>query len=101
MAESVRPAEIKDYFLKINRWMTSALMLLLIIVSLIFWVTKSVTLENSSLWIGAALMLLAVVFYQLPFISYLLTRAYFKQQEQTDSALLNCGWRQFKARLDL
>ena len=101
MAEAVRPAEIKDYFLKINRWMTSALMLLLIIVSLIFWATKSVTLENSSLWIGAALMLLAVVFYQLPFISYLLTRAHFKQQEQTDSALLNCGWRRFKAGLDL
>ena len=101
MTESVRPAEIKDYFLKINRRMTTGLILLLIIVSLIFWATKSVTLENSSLWIGAALMLLAIVFYQLPFISYLLTRAHFRQQQQTDSALLNSGWSQFKASLDL
>ena len=101
MTKLIRPAEIKDYFLKINRLMTLSLILLLLAASLVFWLTKAVTLENSSFWIGSAFMLLAIVFYQLPYLSYLLTRAHFNQHGETDSELLNSGWNQFKNSLDL
>jgi drug/metabolite transporter (DMT)-like permease len=93
-------ADVRQYFLKINRTLTTSLVTILIAVSAVFWYTKTVTLENSSFWIGAAFMLLAVVFYQLPYVSYLLTRRYFDNADRCGIEILDSGWKAFKQWLD-
>lgn len=96
MTSKIKPTDVKDYFLKINRTLTLSLVSILIIASAIFWYTKAVTLDNSSLWIGAVFMILALLFYQLPYISYLYTRRHFKKERESDPEILISGWMQFK-----
>ncbi len=94
------PADVKQYFFKTNRIMTTGLVIILIVVSAIFWYTKAVTLESSSLWIGAALMLLAIIFYQLPFVSFLLTRRHFEEADRNGIEILDAGWKTFRKWLE-
>ncbi|MDW3094403.1 MAG: hypothetical protein R8G33_01890 [Gammaproteobacteria bacterium] len=93
---SNNPADVKQYFLKINRNLTSGLVAVLIVASALFWYTKVVTLENSSFWIGAAFMLLAIVFYQLPFVSFLLTRRHFDSVDRSNIEILDADWKTFR-----
>ena len=92
--------DVKQYFLKTNRALTISLVSILIMVSALFWYTKAVTLENSSFWIGAALMLLAVLFYQLPYVSYLLTRRHFGGTDHSGIEILNSDWKSFRQWLE-
>lgn len=94
------PADVKKYFLKINRLLTTSLVAILIVASTLFWYTKAVTLENSSLWIGAAFMLLAVLFYQLPYVSFLLTRRHYDGVDHNGIEILDAGWKTFKKWLE-
>ncbi len=94
------PEGVKQYFLKTNRTVTTSLVAILIVVSAIFWYTKAVTLENSSSWIGAAFMLLAVLFYQLPRVSYLLTRRHFDSADRNGLEILDAGWKAFRHWLE-
>tara|TARA_R110002096_G_scaffold109088_16_gene238835 strand:+ start:634 stop:933 length:300 start_codon:yes stop_codon:yes gene_type:complete len=94
------PADVKQYFIRINRTLTTSLVAILIAVSAVFWYTKTATLENSSFWIGAAFMLLAVVFYQLPYVSYLITRRHFGQADRVGLEILDTGWKPFKQWLE-
>ena len=94
------PADIKQYFLKTNRILTISLVAILIVASALFWYTKAVTLENSSFWIGAAFMLLAVLFYQLPYVSYVLTRRHFESADRTGLEILDSSWKTFKQWLE-
>ena len=100
MNNITRPTDIKDYFLKTNQMLTLGLILILVLVSGIFWYTNTVTIENSSLWIGAAFMMLALIFYKLPYISYLWTRRHFNQEELSRPEILGYNWSQFKSWLD-
>ena len=94
------PADVKQYFIKTNRTLTTSLITILLVVSAVFWYTKTVTLENSSFWIGAAFMLLAVVFYQLPRVSFLITRRHFQKEDRSDIEILDSGWKPFRQWLE-
>ena len=93
---SFTPNDVKQYFFKLNRGLTGGLILVLIIASLIFWYTKTLTLQSSSSLIGAAFILLAVLFYQIPYISFLLTRRHFSEHEKTGIEILDSDWKTFK-----
>jgi hypothetical protein len=92
--------DVKQYFLKLNRNLTTSLVAILLAVSAVFWYTKAVTLENSSIWIGAAFMLLAVLFYQLPYVSYLLTQRHFESADRSSIEILYSDWKAFRRWLD-
>ena len=94
------PADVKKYFMKINRLLTSSLVSILIIISVVFWYTETVTVENSSFWIGAAFMLLALIFYQLPYVSFLVTRHHYAGQDWSGIEILGSGWRTFRQWLE-
>ncbi len=80
----------------LNRMLTAGLILILILASLIFWVTEALPLHSSSSVIGLAFMLLAVIFYQLPYISFLLTRRHFADSDRSGIEILDAGWKTFK-----
>ena len=93
---TITQTDIKQYFIITNRRLTASLVALLLAVSVVFWYTKAVTLENSSVWIGAAFMLLAVLFYQLPYVSYLLTVRHFESADRNGIEILDAGWKTFR-----
>ena len=89
--------EIKNYFLNLNKTLTIALVAVLVSVSAVIWYTNVITIQNSSSLIGASFMVLAVLFYQLPYISYLLTRRHFKADAGKQGAeILSSDWKTFK-----
>ncbi len=94
------PNDVKQYFLQLNRALTVGLIIILIIASMVFWYTESLSLQSSSSLIGAAFMLLAVLFYQLPYISFLLTRRKFSAENKQGIEILDSGWKVFKKWLE-
>jgi membrane protein YdbS with pleckstrin-like domain len=92
--------QIKAQFLKTNRNLTFALLLLVIAASAIFWLYGVDVQGASSVVTGLVLLVLAVVFYKLPHISYLIMK--YRQQNsaiQTKS-ILDDGWTAFKRWLE-
>ena len=67
---------------------------------MVFWYKDLLSLQNSSLSIGTAFMLLAVLFYQLPYISYHLTRRKFADEDRQGIEILDSDWKVFKKWLD-
>ena len=97
MNSTTNLAEIKNYFLNLNKMLTLALVAALVCASTIIWYTKVITIQNSSSLIGASFMVLAVIFYQLPYISYLLTRRRFKTDKSKQGIeILTSDWKTFK-----
>lgn len=92
--------DVKNYFLQINRRLTLGLIALLVIVSMIFWYTGQLSLQNSSSLIGAGFMLLAVIFYQMPYVSFLITRRKFANHNRQGIEILDAGWKVFRKWLD-
>ncbi len=92
--------DVKNYFLATNRSITVSLVVILIVVSAYFWYTQTVTLENASFWIGAAFMLLAVLFYQIPYVSFLITRRHFSSADRHGIEILDSGWKAFRQWLE-
>ena len=89
--------EIKDYFLSMNRTLTLALVAVLVCVSAGIWYTQIITIQNSSSLIGLSFMIIAVLFYQLPYISYLITRRHFRDiQNHQGAEILTSDWKAFK-----
>lgn len=97
---SCSPHVVKQYFLNINRSLTIGLIFILIVASVSFWYTDTLRLQNSSTIIGAAFMLIAVIFYQLPYISFLLTRKHFADENREGIEILDSGWKTFRQWLD-
>ncbi len=93
-------AQIKTYFFKVNRRITAGLIAVLIASSVFFWYTGDLSVENSSVLIGSVLMLLAVVFYQIPFISFLLTRRHFDKHDHIGLEILEADWKTFRKWLE-
>lgn len=94
------PNDVKQYFLRINRLLTAGLLLILMVASLIIWYTNALPLKESSIQIGASFMLLAVLFYQLPYVSFLLTRRHFAAEDRQGIEILDSGWSAFKQWLN-
>lgn len=94
------PNDVKQYFIQINRLLTGILLLILVIASLIIWYTDALPLRDSSVQIGASFMLLAVVFYQLPYVSFLITRRHFASEDRQGIEILDSGWGAFKQWLN-
>ena len=99
MATDITSAKIRDYFYKLNKTLTMGLIMILIIASALFWYTGVVTIQNSSFWIGLAFMLVAVLFSQIPHISFLITRNHFSNQK-SEVDILNSSWKGFKNWLE-
>lgn len=97
---SYSPEDVKQYFLKLNRSLTGGLIVVLIIASLVFWYTDTFSLHSSSTLIGLVFMILAVIFYQLPYFSYLLTRRRFSSKDRQGIEILDSGWKVFKQWLN-
>ena len=63
MTKRAQEDEIKRNFYQINRLLTLGLVGLIILISVFFWYTGYAAVEDTSLWIGLALMVMAVIFY--------------------------------------
>lgn len=97
MPSSLLDVEFKNKFQNTNRMMTMGLVSLLIIISVIFWMLGYESGGQTSVWIGSILMLLAVVFYKLPHLSFILTKKKFQQgQNGPDDEHLYADWPTFK-----
>ena len=100
MSNQVSNKQIIEYFFNINRILTIGLVLILAIISTLLWLS-SVSLQSISIWVGIVLMLVAVVFYRIPWFSYLLTRKHFIKLEILNNEVLNSGWVSFKKWLEI
>lgn len=100
MPNQISAKQIKEYFFHINRTLTIGLVLILVFVSAMFWLL-GVSMQNISTWVGITLMLLAVVFYQIPRFSYQLTKKHFHNQGEFSDDVLNSGWEKFKKWLEI
>ena len=100
MPNQISAKQIKEYFFNINRTLSVGLVLMLVIVSAVFWL-MGISMQNISTWVGIVLMLLAVVFYQIPRISYQLTKKHFLNQGEFSDEVLNSGWAKFKKWLEI
>ena len=99
MATDITPAKVREYFLRMNKTLTMSLIIALVIASALFWYTGLATIQDSSFWIGLAFMLLAVLFSQIPHISFLLTQHHFSGQKN-QVEVLNLSWKGFKNWLE-
>ena len=97
MPSSLENVEFKNKFMRTNRKLTMALVLIVIVCSVLFWLLGYESGGETSVWIGSALMLLAVLFYKLPHLSFMLTKKQFiaaGQSTKDDHVLAN--WQTFK-----
>ncbi len=92
-------AAIKTTFLKINRALTAGLVVLIIISLTVLWLLD-VDLEAQSTLLGSVLMVLAVVFYQIPRLAYRLTQQQFNQSTGVNEQILKQDWPAFRRWLD-
>ena len=90
--------EIKTYYLSLNRTLTLALVAMLVCVSAFIWYTDAISIQSSSSVIGLSFMFMAVVFYKLPHISYLLIRRRYKNVQNLQGVeILASDWKTFKS----
>ncbi len=90
---------IKDYFVSTNRHLTLGLVLMIILIMTVLWFFE-VNLEGRSAVLGLVLMILAVVFYQIPRLAYRLTRNQFKTLTGPNKQIIEQDWPAFKTWLD-
>jgi len=90
---------IKNYFVSTNRNLTLGLVLIIIFVMTVLWFFE-VDLEGQSAMLGLVLMILAIVFYQIPRLAYRLTRKQFKTLTGPNKQILEQDWSAFKVWLD-
>ena len=90
---------IQQYFYKMNRILTWSLVVLLALVSAIFWLLGYASTDVYSIEIGLVFMGLAVVFYKLPYVSYWVTKRRFRAH-QTAAGLLDGDWKSFRTWID-
>lgn len=88
--------KLKTQFLAINRNLTLGLLLLVIAFSVIFWSLGVDVQGTSSVATGLVLIVLAVVFYKLPYLSFLLMKARRQDNSTSPRSLLDDGWPAFK-----
>ncbi|MEM8843795.1 MAG: hypothetical protein AAGB35_02020 [Pseudomonadota bacterium] len=99
MSDTVSNNQIKEYFLNVNRMLTIGLVFLLVVISALFWLL-GISMQDISIWVGMAFMLLAVVFYRIPRLSYSLTKKHFLNHKALDDNILNSDWGRFKKWLE-
>lgn len=99
MAKRSDQEEIKHCFYQMNRVLTWTLVVLVALVSATFWYLGYAATDKYSTRIGLVLMGLAVIFYKLPYISYLFTKRRYKHS-QAAPGILDQGWKSFNSWLD-
>ena len=92
--------QIKEDFYRINRFLTLGLLGVIILASILFWRTGIASIEKYSIWIGLIFMGLAILFYKLPHISYLILRRRSTALNSAECANLCSGWNSFKTWLE-
>lgn len=92
-------AAIKTTFLNINRALTAGLIALIIISLTVLWLLD-VDLEAQSTLLGSVLMVLAVIFYQIPRIAYRMTQRQYRQLSGINEQILKQDWPAFRRWLD-
>lgn len=85
--------QIKEQFNRLNRRVSLSIAMLTLLISLLLWKLGYTSGGEQSLWIGIALMSLAVVFGKIPHICFILMR---KQADVQGHDLLKMNWSAFK-----
>lgn len=88
--------KIKIQFLATNQYLTLGLLLLVIVCSAIFWWMGVDVQGKSSVFTGLVLLVLAVVFYKLPYLSYILMKYRYQGDDIPTKSILDDGWPAFK-----
>jgi hypothetical protein len=90
---------IKEYFVTANRNLTLSLVLIIIVTMAVVWFL-GVDLGERSASFGLILMILAVVFYQIPRLAYRLTQKQFRSLTGPNKQIIEQNWSAFKVWLD-
>lgn len=85
--------QIKEQFNRLNRRISLGIVMLTLLVSLLFWKLGYTSGGEQSLWIGIALMSLALIFGKIPHMCFLLMRM---QAGVQGHDLLQMSWSAFK-----
>ena len=99
MAKRSDQEEIKHCFYQMNRVLTWTLVVLIALVSATFWYLGYASTDKYSIRIGLVLMGLAVIFYKLPYLSYLFAKRRYKDS-QAARGILDQGWQSFNSWLE-
>ena len=81
-----------------NRSLTFFLALLVCATGCVLWLAGVPLEQEYKKGVGLAVMLLAFVFYKIPYLSYRLTRSRFSSDRET-LRLMGDDWRQYKLRI--
>jgi len=90
---------IKEYFVTANRNLTLSLVLIIIVTMAVVWFL-GIDLGERSASFGLILMILAVVFYQIPRLAYRLTQKQFRSLTGPNKQIIEQNWSAFKVWLD-
>jgi uncharacterized membrane protein len=90
---------IKEYFVTANRNLTLSLVLIIIITMAVVWFL-GIDLGERSVTFGLILMILAIVFYQIPRLAYRLTQKQFRSLTGPNKQIIEQNWSAFKVWLD-
>ena len=91
--------QMKQNFYQLNRRLTLLLVLTIVIGAVLLWYFEIESIGPYSTEIGLFLMGLAIIFYKIPHISYLLIRGRYQGHVET-AELVNSGWKSFRHWLD-
>ncbi len=81
-----------------NRWLTAGLAALVCAVGGALWLTEVSLTERYKMTAGLVIMLLAFVFYKIPYFSYRLNRRRFAGDKES-LRLMGGDWRQYRSRM--
>ena len=90
---AVTTEQIKNQFNRLNRGINLSIVVLILLVSLLLWKLGYTSGGEQSLWIGIALMSLALLFGKIPHICFMLMR---RQAGTEGDELLKMSWPAFK-----
>lgn len=91
--------QMKHNFYQLNRWLTLVLVLTIVIGAVLLWYFEIGSIGTYSTEIGLIFMGLAVIFYKIPHISYLLIRSRYQGHAET-AEVVNSGWKSFRHWLE-
>lgn len=91
-------AQIKRSHDRYNRLLTVALAAAVCLTGVLLWRGGVPLLDEHKPGVGLAIMLLAFVFYKIPYAAYRLNRRRYGGDE-AGLRLMGAGWRQYRARI--
>lgn len=90
--------EIKNYHDYYNRWITFGSGLAVSFVFLGLWWGRVELLDQYRSFAGLVLILLAVIFYKLPYLSYLLNKKRYRNHPE-GLAIIGKSWKEYCTRV--